>query len=191
MNVYYKHMRKIDTQKIAAIHQAVYDLVAENGLINLSMGKVAKAAHVSPATIYIYYADKEDLLSQMYKSVKDLMDNGLAEALAAAETMPEKFRVGLKHFAHRFTQYPKQATLMWALLNNPNEVSAEANAYSQQRAEVLMRVINEAIAQDLLVTDDLTILQAMTFGALTDYLQNGGRDVDALIDLLVARLFKA
>lgn len=40
-------------------------LVVKEGLDGLSMGKVAMAAGVSPATLYIYFKDKEDFISQL------------------------------------------------------------------------------------------------------------------------------
>jgi AcrR family transcriptional regulator len=39
--------------------------VASDGLENFGINRLAKAAGVSPATIYIYYKDKEDLLTSI------------------------------------------------------------------------------------------------------------------------------
>lgn len=46
-------MRTIDLSKKEAIKQAVFDLTLSNGLVNLSMAKIAKEANVSSATMYI------------------------------------------------------------------------------------------------------------------------------------------
>jgi TetR/AcrR family transcriptional regulator, multidrug resistance operon repressor len=37
-------------------------MVVNEGLVNFGVNKLAKAAGISPATIYIYYKDKEDLI---------------------------------------------------------------------------------------------------------------------------------
>ena len=41
-------------------------MIVKDGFEGLSMQKLAKAAGVSPATIYIYFKDREDLLNQLY-----------------------------------------------------------------------------------------------------------------------------
>ena len=41
-------------------------IIANEGLENLSMQKLAKAANISPRTIYIKYTDKEDMLVKLY-----------------------------------------------------------------------------------------------------------------------------
>ena len=41
-------------------------MVVKDGFKGFSMQKLAKAARVSPATIYIYWKDRDDLLLQLY-----------------------------------------------------------------------------------------------------------------------------
>lgn len=58
-------MRSRDEVKIQQVHQKALALVAHEGLNGFSMHKLAKAAGVSPATLYIYYQDKDDLILQV------------------------------------------------------------------------------------------------------------------------------
>ena len=58
-------MRTRDEAKERAIHQKGLQLIVEEGFDGLSMHKLAKAAGVSPGTIYIYYKDREDLIKQI------------------------------------------------------------------------------------------------------------------------------
>lgn len=57
-------MRTRDENKIGLIHQQTIEMVVREGLDGFGVNKVAKAAGVSPGTIYIYYKDREDLLLQ-------------------------------------------------------------------------------------------------------------------------------
>lgn len=57
--------RQIRNQEI---RQAVFSVVAQEGLAGLTMKKVATVAGISPATLYLYYANKEDMISELYKS---------------------------------------------------------------------------------------------------------------------------
>lgn len=63
-------MRLRDENKKEAIILATVKLVNEIGFVNSSVSKIAKEANVSPATLYIYYKNKEDLLISTYIEVK-------------------------------------------------------------------------------------------------------------------------
>lgn len=60
-------MRTRDENKETAILQEALEMIVREGFDGLSMQKLAKAACVSPATIYIYFKDREDLILQLYK----------------------------------------------------------------------------------------------------------------------------
>lgn len=58
-------MRPRDENKLQAIKQKAVEMIAREGLEGFSVNKLAKAAGVSPATIYIYFKDKEDLITSV------------------------------------------------------------------------------------------------------------------------------
>lgn len=144
MNVYLLIMRTIDRAKQKAIVEAVYKLTAEEGLVGISMSKVAAEASVSPATIYIYYKDKTDLLSRMYEEVKDLMDRGLAEAVEVARTLEDKIRVAQWHFIRRFQAYPREAKFLESVMANSQLIDQTAMEHAAEQAAP-MRQIFEAL----------------------------------------------
>ena len=59
-------MRPKNLEKEEAIRTIALQIIAEEGLENLSMQKLAKAANVSPRTIYIKYDNKEDFLIKLF-----------------------------------------------------------------------------------------------------------------------------
>jgi TetR/AcrR family transcriptional repressor of multidrug resistance operon len=59
-------MRARDEQKEQAIRQKAMEMIVNQGFDGLSMQKLAKAAAVSPATIYIYFKDRDDLIVQLW-----------------------------------------------------------------------------------------------------------------------------
>lgn len=73
MIIYYYTMRQKDELKQDAIIKATVNLVNEIGFVASSVSKIAKQANVSPATIYIYYKNKEDLLVSTYVDIKKKM----------------------------------------------------------------------------------------------------------------------
>lgn len=63
-------MRLKDESKQKAIFKATVKLVNELGFVSSSVAKIAKEASVSPATIYVYYKNKDDLLVSTYTAIK-------------------------------------------------------------------------------------------------------------------------
>ena len=53
-----------------ALINATIQLVNSNGFHQTAMSKIAKMANVSPATIYLYFENKQDLVNQTYLEVK-------------------------------------------------------------------------------------------------------------------------
>lgn len=140
-------MRPLDNAKKLAIVNAVYDLTSTEGLVGISMGKVAKAASVSPATIYIYYKDKVDLLSRMYEQVKDLLDEGLEEAMGREQGLDDKLRAALRHFIGRFQKKPREVGFLQAILANEAVVDDKARRYAAEQALPIQRLF-EAMQAD-------------------------------------------
>jgi TetR/AcrR family transcriptional repressor of multidrug resistance operon len=59
-------MRPRNLEKEDAIRKMALQIISEEGLENLSMQRLAKAANVSPRTIYIKYKDKDDFLIKLF-----------------------------------------------------------------------------------------------------------------------------
>src|SRR5882762_607496 len=59
-------MRPKNLEMENAIRTVALQIIAEEGLENLSMQKLAKAVNISPRTIYIKYENKEDLLIKLF-----------------------------------------------------------------------------------------------------------------------------
>lgn len=57
-------------QKRIALLNATLSLVINKGFHDAPMSKIAKLAQVSPATIYIYFENKQDLINQLYLEIK-------------------------------------------------------------------------------------------------------------------------
>ncbi len=63
-------MRIKDDIKQEALFKATVKLVNEIGFVSSSVSKIANEANVSPATLYVYYKNKEDLLVSTYIDIK-------------------------------------------------------------------------------------------------------------------------
>jgi len=63
-------IRQKCNKKRSSLLQATLSLVNNSGFHDAPMSKIAKLAGVSPATIYIYFTNKQDLVNQLYLEIK-------------------------------------------------------------------------------------------------------------------------
>lgn len=61
--------QKCDKKRLALL-KATLHLVNNNGFHHAPMSKIAKLAEVSPATIYIYFENKQALINTLYLEIK-------------------------------------------------------------------------------------------------------------------------
>ena len=89
-------MRVRDINKETVIRQQAIEMMVRDGLDGFSMQKLAKAANVSPATLYIYYKDREDLIHKIAEEIIVRMMGssleGLHPKMAFAEGMEIQWR---------------------------------------------------------------------------------------------------
>ena len=64
-------MRKRDDEKEKSIKEAVIKLILQEGFQGTSISKIAKEAGVSPATVYIYFDNKEIMLQDIYREYSE------------------------------------------------------------------------------------------------------------------------
>ncbi len=86
-------MRPKNLDKEQAIRTIALQIIAEEGLENLTMQKLAAAAGISPRTIYIKYRDKDDLLVKLY--IEEVLGNYEAAVLAGFDPKMD-FAAGVK-----------------------------------------------------------------------------------------------
>ena len=105
-------LRTRDEKKERLISEKAVEIVVNEGFDGLSMQKLAKAANVSPATIYIYFRDREDLIRKI--SIAEEMK--MFKATLQGFDPDMSFSEGLKHQwrnrAKYFLQHPLQMHFM-------------------------------------------------------------------------------
>ncbi|HLK28898.1 MAG TPA: TetR/AcrR family transcriptional regulator [Puia sp.] len=101
-------MRARDEQKQKAIKEKAMQIVAKQGIESLSMQKLAKAADVSPATLYIYFKDKEDLLLQLCKEAGEKMMEMTFKNFDPSMSFSEGLKMQWVNRAKYCLKYPDQ-----------------------------------------------------------------------------------
>ncbi len=80
--IYLCSMRVRDEEKIPRIYKAAIKVINRDGFEGCSMAKIATEAEVCPATIYLYFENKKDMLNKLFVHIKE----GLANSYFAANT---------------------------------------------------------------------------------------------------------
>jgi AcrR family transcriptional regulator len=112
-------MRSLDLDKRDAVCKSAVRLINQLGFDGVSIAKIAKDAKVSPATIYIYFENKEDMLKQLYLQLKQDMANFILKDFKPGPDHKANF----KHLFYRhwffFYQYPDSFAFIEQFANSP------------------------------------------------------------------------
>jgi len=93
MSVYLSNnMRTRDKKKYNAIVKTSIRLINKLDFSGISMAKIAKKAKVSPATIYIYFENKEDLFTKIYIDIRTKMSQAALQGLDNSKSIEEQFK---------------------------------------------------------------------------------------------------
>jgi AcrR family transcriptional regulator len=131
-------MRYRDENKIQAIRGSAIEMVAKHGLENFGINRLARAAGVSPATIYIYYKDKEDLLTSI----------SIEEGLKMTRSTLEGFHPGMTFKEGLWVQWKNRAA--FALDNHQSAAFFEQlrnSTYKTRMLEVISAEFNEVMSE--------------------------------------------
>jgi AcrR family transcriptional regulator len=158
-------MRARDPRKEKAIRDQALAMIVRQGFDGLSMQKLARAARISPATIYIYFQDREDLILKLYEDVTTRMFAATLEHFDP--TMP--FDQGLKmqwiNRARYFLKYPREMHFMEQIRFSPlHERATQAADGGFRRA--MMAFVSNAIRQKQLVAVPLEVYWSVAFAPL-------------------------
>ncbi|MCB0687194.1 MAG: TetR/AcrR family transcriptional regulator [Saprospiraceae bacterium] len=112
-------MRARDFKKEEAICEASIDLINRKGLADTSMSQIAKQANVSPATIYIYFKNKEDLLKQLYLRIQREASQSIFTGYESFLPLDESFKILLRKAYQHFLRKPEHFVFLEQYSNSP------------------------------------------------------------------------
>ncbi|MCS4486130.1 TetR/AcrR family transcriptional regulator [Staphylococcus americanisciuri] len=163
-------MREKDSNKKLKILNATLDLVYTQGLSKLSMSKIAKTADVSPATIYIYFENKEDLINKLYLSTKETMSTAVFDSIDSQQDLKIQYYQILTNFI-TFIMQNKKAFLFLEQLHNAPVLDDETLQASDELFSTLSNLYQEGIDQKLLKPVSLIALSTATSSIAMEYVK--------------------
>lgn len=166
-----KEMRTKDHAKSEAIRRAAIDLIQKEGFEATSMSRIAREAGVSPATIYVYFENKEDLLNRTYLSVRREMSSAMLDGLDESLPIDEAFRTVWSNFYRYAVENPVDFAFGEQFANSPlvNRLSRdEGEGYYGPLIEMFERGKREGVFKDI----PLAVFSAFAFFPVIGLIRN-------------------
>ncbi len=155
-------MRTRDNEKQKALFRATVKLINEIGFAASSVSKIAKEAGVSPATMYVYYKNKEDLLVSTYMDIKQNLSNAMLERFDETRPIRDTFQTVWFNMFEYISRHPESFQFTEQFAHSPYGLEVdkeEIENYFAPLIQVLQRGIDEKIIKNV----DFDILTAFMF----------------------------
>ncbi|MGV3559143.1 TetR/AcrR family transcriptional regulator [Larkinella arboricola] len=158
-------MRLRDESKELAIREKAIEMIVREGFDGLSMQKLAKAAGVSPATIYIYFKDREDLIRQLYYEEMQLMSAETLKGFNPEMHFEEGLRIQWINRVNYCLKYPLRMHFMEQMRHSPFHEKFQGDAKNPFSA--VMRVfVSNAIERKELVKLPIEVYWSIAYAPL-------------------------
>lgn len=158
-------MRTRDDKKQEALLLATVKVVNEIGFAASSVSKIAKEAGVSPATLYIYFKNKEDLLVSTYVEIKRSMGTAMLDGVDERDPVHDIFhRVWHNAFSY-VTDNLEEFRYAEQFSNSPFSDQVDM-AQLEKYFEPLFRVINRGIEQKILKDVSMDMMGVFLFNPI-------------------------
>src|SRR5437867_6185214 len=158
-------MRIRDENKERLIRQKAIEMIVEEGFDGLSMQKLAKAAGVSPATIYIYFKDREDLILQVCTEVGKRISDATLKNFDPNMHFDKGLEVQWMNRAKYCMKYPLEMHFMEQIRFSPFHNKALAMT-DKSFINAMGEFVNNAIKQKELKQVPVEVFWATAFAPL-------------------------
>ncbi|GET30901.1 TetR/AcrR family transcriptional regulator [Prolixibacter sp. SD074] len=112
-------MRLKDEDKIIRIYQAAVKLINIEGFQGTSVSKIAREANLAPATLYLYFENKEDMLNKLYLHLERKKSMAYIPTEAHLEPTKETFQTIWKRHCQFIRDYPLEFRFLENFSNCP------------------------------------------------------------------------
>lgn len=180
--------------KRTAILEATLRLISKNGFHGTAMSQVVKESGVSAGTIYHYFVSKDELIDELYKTIK----RDFSEAILKDFNHNLPLRAQVKQlFESTFRYYiqrPQESAFVEQYSKSPyyrQELELEMSQYYMPLIECIERGKTEMIIKDFPVA----VIASLSLDVATSLAQKQAAGfvelTDELVDLIIDALWEA
>jgi AcrR family transcriptional regulator len=164
-------MRNRDDNKKEAILEHALKMIVQYGFDGLSMQKLARAAGVSPATIYIYYKDRDDLLLQLFQVHMTNYFGCIMQGFDPDMDFATGLKTQWRNRANFVMKHPDVAHFMEHFSYTPLHYEAVKKIKANAMGDVISRFVKKAIRNKQLVEMPIEVYWSVAFAPLYNLLR--------------------
>lgn len=183
-----KLQKSIDKRN--ALVKATIDLVNNNGFHATPMSKIAKMANVSPATIYLYFDNKQDLVNKVYLEVKTAYTHFAFATYHETMTVKEGFEVIWKGIAD-FKLKEVQKALFLSQCDNTPVIDEPSRQEGIKHLQPLLDVWKRGKEEKIIKPLADYLLYAYTINPLSFLMLMQQRDAFKITDKIIEEGYQA
>jgi AcrR family transcriptional regulator len=152
-------------EKKEAILNAAMHLITENGFHGTPMSMVAKKANVAAGTIYHHFENKEDLINQLYASLKLKFGEALMKDSASDGSVKGQFFQLWMNMYEFFIGNPEEFRFLEQYANSPF-IEKETREANQQTYQPAIEFLSQGMEKGVLRPMDPILMANLLYGAV-------------------------
>jgi AcrR family transcriptional regulator len=163
-----KEREKEEMRKL--ILEAAQKLFLENGFEKVSIRNIADAIEYSPATIYLYYKDKNELLYALHQIGFQKMIAEFQTALQLEKPFDRLVEMGRRYFQFAFSN-PELFDLMFIMTAPMDALACKDDIWDegQQAFNLLVTCVQECIDTGVFKKQDAEVAALMIWSSVHGY----------------------
>lgn len=159
------NMRVKDETKDYTIRKKAIKMIVKEGFDGFSMHKLAKAADISPATIYIYFKDREDLILQLFIGETKKMSEATLKNFDPSMSFSEGLRMQWMNRAKYCMKYPVEVEFLEKMRHSPL-YQKSLSIMGDDFRNIMKEFVTNAIERKELVNVPLEVYWSIAFAPL-------------------------
>jgi len=154
-----------EREKVAvrqAILTAAREIFASEGYESVSMRRIAEQIEYSPATIYLYFKDKRDLIHEVCEESFRLLTRKIEKATGKQGDPVERLKKGLRAYIEFGIQHPNHYRTTFMTPREPIEGEKMEDSEGMRAFQILVNAVTECVrAGRFRETDVMAISQTL------------------------------
>jgi TetR/AcrR family transcriptional repressor of multidrug resistance operon len=183
-------MRPKDDEKVNRIYRAAVRIINQDGFQGCSMTKIATQADLSPATIYLYFENKEDMLARLFIYLKAKMGNSYFGSDSDMSPSKGTFRqLWLNHYQY-ITNNPDEYEFLENFSNCPL-IDHIGNEFKHDYCPAFESLFEQSKTSKLIQPLDNDIIYSLLFAPLSQMVKKSKSKGVALSTNELIQIFDA
>lgn len=187
-------MKKSD--KRADIMQAALELIAERGFHAATMGEIAAKAGVAAGTIYLYFDNKDMIITELHQELEEKIMKVLHDGYPLGKSVRERFFYMFRESLQYLIVRPLHFRYMEQYFNSPYGISMRRDGLfgkpgNHDDQDILRDIFEEGISHQILKDFPVVVLFSLAIGPMVSLIRNHTLGIITLDEALIKQITKA